>query len=75
MRDRGTWYFLGNLIAYILLYLLCLMIVIVCIKSIVLRILVMILLLTICGWFEEKKVSILVNFFIEKFLKTDEKTQ
>ena len=69
MRDRGIWYFVGNLIAYILLYLLCLMVVIMCIKSIVLKILLLIILLPICGWFEEKTISIFVNSFIERIVE------
>ncbi len=68
-RDRGIWYFVGNLIAYILLYLLCLMVVMIYIKSIVLKILLLIILLPICGWFEEKTISIFINSFIERIVK------
>lgn len=39
------------------------------IKSIVLKILLLIILLPICGWFEEKTVSKFVNSFIERIVE------
>ena len=69
MKDNGTWYFVANFITYVLLYALCLTIIIQFVENAFIRVIILLVLLLVCGYIEEKVLSQFVNNFVEKMLK------
>ena len=69
MKDNGIWYFIANLITYILIYALCIMVTTQLIQNTIISVIVLFVLFFICGYVEEKILSQFVNCIIEKLLK------
>ena len=69
MKDNGIWYFIANLITYILLYALCIIATIQIIENIFIRVIILFVLFLVCGFVEEKILSRFVNSLIGKLLK------
>ena len=69
MKDNGIWYFVANFITYVLLYMLCLTIIIQFVGNAFIRVIILLVLLLVCGYIEEKVMSPFVNNFVEKLLK------
>ena len=68
MKDNGAWYFIANFMTYALLYVLCLIITIQFVQNVFIRVIILLVLLLVCGYIEEKVLSRFVNNFVQKLL-------
>lgn len=60
---------IANLLAFVILYTVCIILVVKYVSNIILIILLLILLFFICGYFEERILSGIINTNVEKFFE------
>lgn len=70
MKDDSIVYFIANSIAYLTLYALCLAIMINIFNNVFIKGVLIVVLLLVCGYLEEKVFSRYINELVEKILNT-----
>lgn len=68
MKDDSIIYVIANSVAYLIIYILCLVIVINAINNVFARLFLGVVFFLACGYLEEKLLSRYVNELIEKIL-------
>lgn len=59
---------IGNILVFIILYTICIILILKYVSNIIVIIFLILLFFPICGYFEEKILSGVINLMIEKFL-------
>ena len=69
MKDDSIVYFIANIIAYIIIFILCLVAILNIFDSMIIRIVLICISFFVCGYIEERILSRYINELVEALMK------